>query len=180
MGIPRPADMRAVRQLDQPPPPCRQGPGRRRAASRLRVLSRAGRQHAVEPRHHDPPLPPLRPPGRHHQLAQGAPALLGHRAPHAGVDLNTVAGRLGHAEGSTTLKFYAQFTATADQHAATIIPSQLDTLRKKERLRELYLLEPAEADHAELAARLAQQAGLDRDIALSLLAELAAGPARAG
>ena len=25
----------------------------------------------------------------------------------AGTDLNTVAGRLGHAEGSTTLKFYA-------------------------------------------------------------------------
>ena len=25
----------------------------------------------------------------------------------AGVDLNTVAGRLGHAEGSTTLKFYS-------------------------------------------------------------------------
>ena len=33
----------------------------------------------------------------------------------AGVDLNTVAGRLGHAEGSTTLKFYAQFTHPADQ-----------------------------------------------------------------
>jgi integrase len=27
----------------------------------------------------------------------------------SGVDLNTVAGRLGHAEGSTTLRFYAQF-----------------------------------------------------------------------
>ena len=25
----------------------------------------------------------------------------------AGTDLNTVAGRLGHAEGSTTLRFYA-------------------------------------------------------------------------
>jgi integrase len=33
----------------------------------------------------------------------------------AGTDLNTVAGRLGHAEGSTTLKFYAQFTRPADQ-----------------------------------------------------------------
>lgn len=41
---------------------------------------------------------------------------------HAGVDLNTVAGRLGHAEGSTTLKFYAQFTRPADQHAAAVIP----------------------------------------------------------
>ena len=56
----------------------------------------------------------------------------------AGVDLNTVAGRLGHAEGSTTLKFYAQFSRAADQHAAAVIPSQLDGLRKKERLRELY------------------------------------------
>jgi integrase len=33
----------------------------------------------------------------------------------AGTDLNTVAGRLGHAEGSTTLKFYAQFTTPAGQ-----------------------------------------------------------------
>ena len=56
----------------------------------------------------------------------------------AGTDLNTVAGRLGHAEGSTTLRFYAQFTRAADQHAAGLIPSQLDGLRRKERLRELY------------------------------------------
>ena len=40
----------------------------------------------------------------------------------SGVDLNTVAGRLGHAEGSTTLKFYAQFSRPADQHAAAVIP----------------------------------------------------------
>ena len=56
----------------------------------------------------------------------------------AGTDLNTVAGRLGHAEGSTTLKFYAQFTRPANQRAAAIIPSQLDGLRRKERVRELY------------------------------------------
>jgi integrase len=56
----------------------------------------------------------------------------------AGTDLNTVAGRLGHAEGSTTLKFYAQFTRPADQQAAAIIPSQLDGLRRRERVRELY------------------------------------------
>jgi integrase len=43
----------------------------------------------------------------------------------AGTDLKTVAGRLGHAEGSTTLKFYAQFTSPAGQHAAAVIPSQL-------------------------------------------------------
>lgn len=28
----------------------------------------------------------------------------------AGIGLNTIAARLGHAEGSTTLKSYAQFT----------------------------------------------------------------------
>ena len=43
-----------------------------------------------------------------------------------GVDLNTVAGRIGHAEDSTTLWFYAQFTRTADQQAAAIIPASLD------------------------------------------------------
>jgi integrase len=57
----------------------------------------------------------------------------------AGTDLKTVAWRLGHAEGSTTLKFYAQFTSPADQHVAAVIPSQLDELRRKERLRELYV-----------------------------------------
>ena len=36
-----------------------------------------------------------------------------------GVNLRTVAGRLGHAEGSTTLRFYAQFARPADQAAAT-------------------------------------------------------------
>jgi hypothetical protein len=45
-----------------------------------------------------------------------------------GVDLNTVAGRIGHAEGSTTLWFYAQFTRTADQQDAAIIPASLDGL----------------------------------------------------
>ena len=49
----------------------------------------------------------------------------------AGTGLTTVAGRLGHAEGSTTLKFYAQFTRPADQRAAAVIPSQLDGLRKR-------------------------------------------------
>jgi hypothetical protein len=81
----------------------------------------------------------------------------------AGTDLNTVAGRLGHAEGSTTLKFYAQFTRPADQAAATVIPSQLDGLRKKERLRELYHqhMPPSGADElAVLASVIGPQADL--------------------
>jgi integrase len=91
-----------------------------------------------------------------------------------GVDLNTVAGRLGHAEGSTTLKFYAQFTRPADKQAAAIIPASLDGLRKKERLRELYRQSPA-ADLEDLAASLGPPAGLDHQTALAWLAELAAG-----
>ena len=49
----------------------------------------------------------------------------------SGVDLNTVAGRLGHAEGSTTLKFYAQFSRPADRQAAAVIPPSLtDSARR--------------------------------------------------
>jgi len=94
----------------------------------------------------------------------------------AGTDLNTVAGRLGHAEGSTTLKFYAQFTRPADQRAAAIIPSQLDGLRRKERVRELYRqhLSVSDADGlAALAAVMAAEAGLDEPTALSWLTEFA-------
>ena len=94
----------------------------------------------------------------------------------AGTDLNTVAGRLGHAEGSTTLKFYAQFTRPADQRAAAIIPSQLDGLRRKERVRELYRrhLSVSGADGpAALAAVMAAEAGLDEPTALSWLTEFA-------
>ena len=95
----------------------------------------------------------------------------------AGTDLNTVAGRLGHAEGSTTLKFYAQFTRPADQRAAAVIPSQLDGLRKKERLRELYIqhLPNYHGDGlAALATAIGPQAGLEEDTALAWLTEFAA------
>ena len=95
----------------------------------------------------------------------------------AGTDLNTVAGRLGHAEGSTTLKFYAQFTRPADQRAAAVIPSQLDGLRKKERLRELYgqqKLASRSDSLAALAVVIGPQAGLEEDIALAWLTEFAA------
>jgi integrase len=98
-----------------------------------------------------------------------------------GVDLRTVAGRLGHAEGSTTLKFYAQFARPADQRAAAVIPSHLDGLRRKERLRELFAGVPA-ADPdglGTLAAVLGPQAGLDEETALAHLAEFAATRSRA-
>jgi Phage integrase family len=94
----------------------------------------------------------------------------------AGTDLNTVAGRLGHAEGSTTLKFYAQFTRPADQHAAAVIPSQLDGLRRKERLRELsrrHLPTSSVDELAALATVIGPEAGLDEDIALTWLTEFA-------
>ena len=95
----------------------------------------------------------------------------------ADTDLNTVAGRLGHAEGSTTLKFYAQFTRPADQAAAIVIPSQLDGLRKKERLRELYRqhMLPSSADELTvLAAVIGPEAGLDERTTLAWLTEFAA------
>ena len=92
----------------------------------------------------------------------------------AGTDLNTVAGRLGHAEGSTTLKFYAQFTRPADQHAAGVIPSQLDGLRRRERLRDLYRQVPPDHDLGHLADTLGPLAGLDHESTLRLLTEFAA------
>lgn len=70
-----------------------------------------------------------------------------------------------------------QFTASADQRAAVIIPSQLTALRRKERLRELYALESEEVDQAELAVKLAEKTGLDHDTTLALLADLASEPA---
>ena len=94
-----------------------------------------------------------------------------------GVDLNTVAGRLGHAEGSTTLRFYAQFAPLADQRAATVIPAQLDTLRRKQRLTELLFgheIPDGRKGLSELAVRLAPQAGIDQETALAWLAQLTA------
>jgi integrase len=48
----------------------------------------------------------------------------------AGVDVRTVAGRLGHADPSTTLRIYAAFMEPADQGAARVIGGLLDPLRK--------------------------------------------------
>ena len=46
--------------------------------------------------------------------------------------MRTVAGRLGHAEGSTTLRFYAQVARPADQHASAVLSGHLAELRKKD------------------------------------------------
>lgn len=48
----------------------------------------------------------------------------------AGVDLRTVAGRLGHGDGTTTLRHYAAWVNTADQRAASILSSRLAGPRK--------------------------------------------------
>ena len=74
------------------------------------------------------------------------------------------------------MKFYAQFTRPADQRAATVIPSQLDGLRKKERLRELYRQHFSVSGANELAAIAAvigPAAGLDEHAALAWLTEFA-------
>ena len=43
-----------------------------------------------------------------------------------GVDVRTTAGRLGHAQSSTTLNVYAHFVKAADAGAARAIGSALD------------------------------------------------------
>ncbi len=43
----------------------------------------------------------------------------------AGVDLRTVAGRLGHGDGTTTLRHYAAWVGSADQAAATTIGARM-------------------------------------------------------
>jgi integrase len=104
-----------------------------------------------------------------------------------GVDLRTVAGRLGHSEGSTTLRFYAQFARPADQAAAGVLSRQLAELRKKERLRELFAHQAApmganETDAGRLAALatdLGPVAELDQGTALAWLTEFTAERDRA-
>ena len=43
----------------------------------------------------------------------------------SGVDLRTVAGRLGHGDGSTTLRVYAAWVSAADQRAAAVMASKM-------------------------------------------------------
>jgi len=46
----------------------------------------------------------------------------------AGVDLRTVAGRLGHGDGTTTLRHYAAWVGSADEAAATAIGARMPKL----------------------------------------------------
>ncbi|RSN31344.1 site-specific integrase [Amycolatopsis sp. WAC 04169] len=48
----------------------------------------------------------------------------------AGVDVRTVAGRLGHSDGGTTLAYYAAWVREADQRASNILISRLPTPRR--------------------------------------------------
>jgi integrase len=99
-----------------------------------------------------------------------------------GVDLRTVAGRLGHAEGSTTLRFYAQFARPADQAAASLLSGQLAGLRKKEQLRELFAKQPAATDPVALvglASAFAPIVGLEQEKVLAYLTEFATEHPRA-
>jgi integrase len=41
----------------------------------------------------------------------------------AGIDVRTVAGRLGHADASTTLRVYSQFVVERDRQAAEVVGS---------------------------------------------------------
>ena len=44
----------------------------------------------------------------------------------AGVDVRTVAGRLGHRNAATTLNVYSHFLAKADQEAANVLGRPFD------------------------------------------------------
>jgi integrase len=64
----------------------------------------------------------------------GAPGVRLHDLRHyvatrllaAGVDVRTVAGRLGHRNASTTLNVYAHFVHDADEEAAAVLARLLD------------------------------------------------------
>lgn len=47
----------------------------------------------------------------------------------AGVDLRTVAGRLGHGDGTTTLRHYAAWVGSADSAAAGVIGGRMPRIR---------------------------------------------------
>lgn len=49
----------------------------------------------------------------------------------AGVDLRTVAGRLGHGDGSTTLRHYAAWVGAADKAAAAAIGGTMPKLERR-------------------------------------------------
>ncbi|GAA3250856.1 site-specific integrase [Pseudonocardia petroleophila] len=51
----------------------------------------------------------------------------------AGVDLRTVAGRLGHGDGTTTLRHYAAWVGSADSAAAGVIGGRMPVLRPVDR-----------------------------------------------
>ena len=52
----------------------------------------------------------------------------------SGVDLRTVAGRLGHGSGgATTLKVYAAWVARADQQASELLAARLPSPRTSPR-----------------------------------------------
>jgi integrase len=72
----------------------------------------------------------------------------------AGVDLRTIAGRLGHSDGgATTLRFYADYTPATDLRAAEALSADLMSLRQAQTARQTdppgssrineYLLPPA-------------------------------------
>lgn len=93
-----------------------------------------------------------------------------------GVDLRTVAGRLGHSGGGvTTLRFYAHLVRPADQKAAGMLSQQLADLSKKEELWELFNELPPDETRPieELTSELAPRVELDPDTARAYLIEFA-------
>ena len=94
----------------------------------------------------------------------------------AGTDLNTVAGRLGHADGSTTLKFYASSPGPPTSRPRLSSHRSSTGSGERKRLRELYRQHQTAhgaAELADLAVVIGPQAGLNEQTALAWLTEFA-------
>lgn len=76
----------------------------------------------------------------------------------AGVDIRTVAGRLGHGGGgTTTLKVYAAWVAAADQHACQVLMNRMPQQRPTTRVASTRITFDARLTHERIAAELHRQ-----------------------
>ena len=91
----------------------------------------------------------------------------------AGVDIRTIAGRLGHGSGgATTLRVYAAWTSEADQRAATTLAGRMPARRSRTRTDGSAATDP-EVDRPE-------PTGPYQQIALDLRGAITAGILRSG
>jgi hypothetical protein len=161
------------------PAPPRRGPDPRRpgARGRVRVLSRPGRPRVVEPGHDDAPVPPVRPQGRHQQLAEGAPALLRHPAPGRGHGPEHRGRSPRPRRGLDDLEVLRHFSSRAPpiRPPPSSPPSSTASARRNASASctSSTLLPSGTDELAVLASVIGPQAGLDEATNLAWLTEFA-------